>query len=231
MNSAHVAMQEQYDSYHAPMRELPFLFRLFRRFETHRIDAVSKLIEGKRLKVLEVGCGDGNFLYKNKDRWKQILGVDVVHTQLQKAKKRNYGVPSSFAQQDFGQHPMPFPSSSVDIVVSIATLQYVLDLDLFFSEVHRVLKRKGQLLIEVPNSAVFWRRLYFLLGKFPKTTEYENKWNGGVLHYFTQENLADFLEKKGFKVYRVTCSGIFDTIRSFAPGILGANLIIDARKL
>lgn len=214
----------------ASKRELPFLYRLLRRFETHRIEKVARLLPDGKLRVLEVGCGDGEFLYRNKMKWKSIEGIDVVDSLIKKAQKREYGVKAHFSVEDFGLQRMPYKASSFDIVVCIATLQYIYDIDAFISECHRVLKPGGIIICEVPNSAVFWKRLGFLFGTFPVTTEYTNKWDGGVIHYFTYKSLSSFFQQKKFEIIKISCSGIFDTMRDIHPGTLGADLIFVVRK-
>ncbi len=227
----YTVFREQYGTDHsASKRTSPLLFRLLAEFAKPRIDKVSSLLPPGKHRVLEIGCGGGNFLYLNRKKWKSLVGVDVLKNLIESARDRTYLVPSNFILSDFGLNKMPFKTSSFDLVISIATLQYIYDLDLLFTEIHRVLRPKGYFIFEVPNSMVFWKRLKFLLGEFPNSTEYTNRWDGGVIHYFTQQNLNKFLKQKQFKLESVSCSGIFDRMRDTAPSILGGDLIMVCRK-
>jgi ubiquinone/menaquinone biosynthesis C-methylase UbiE len=189
------------------------------------------MLPNKKMRVLEIGCADGLFLYTNRNRWKDIVGVDIVDTQIQKARHRKYNRPTRFVLADYGREKMALHSSSFDVCISISTLQYMYDLDLVFEEIHRVLKPGGVWFIEVPNIAVFWRRFELLLGKFPKTSHFENSWDAGVINYFTVPRLKIYCEEKGYRVEKITCSGVFRGLRQRWVGLLGADMIFECRKI
>lgn len=211
-------------------RTLPLMYRLLKRFEIHRLQKVAQLIPQGKLSVLEIGCGDGQFLYDNRSKWKKIIGVDISPSLLLKAEKRNYKVSARFDLADYGVSPMPYKSNQFDIVVSIATMQYTYNIDLLISEIYRVLKRGGIFIFEVPNAVSFWRRIIFLSGRIPSTSVIDNGWDGGVIHYFTRRGLSSFIKAKGFTIEKVSCSGIFATLRQIWPDFLGGDLIYVCKK-
>lgn len=206
------------------------LYRLLKSFEKHRIDKVSEMIDGTNLNILEIGCSDGRFLYDNRHKWQSITGVDIRDDLLKKARQRKYGVRTEFYSDDFGRNYMSYKSNHFDLVVSIATIQYVYNLDLLFNEIRRVLKNKGLFIFEIPNMAVFWRRLQLLFGRFPNTSYESSDWESGVNHYFTRDNLTRILTKKGFDIEKVSCSGIYASFREKWASFLGADLIFVCRK-
>ncbi len=194
---------------------LPLIYRILKQFEKNRLKKVEEIIFGSGLTVLEIGCSDGRFLYENKNKWSNITGVDIDADKLEKARKQVFGIPAKFLNVDFGKTPMSFRDSSIDLVVSIATLQYIHDLDLLFNEVFRVLKNGGHFIFEVPNIAVFWRRMQFLWGRLPRTSTIRKGWDADIIHYFTCHDLKKFVTGKGFVVKRVSCSGILDSLRQY----------------
>lgn len=211
-------------------RKLPLIYKLLKPYEKHRLRKVTELIYGDNLNVLEIGCRDGQFLYENKHKWQNIIGIDIEPRYLKQARKRKYGVPAKFELADYGRGKMPHQSSFFDLVISIATLQYVYDIDLLFNEVYRVLKPGGLFIFEVPNAAVFWRRIQFLFGKLPKTSQLVGGWDAGVIHYFTYYDLYHFVKEKGFEIEKVSCSGILDSWRRIWVSFLGADLIFVCKK-
>src|SRR3989344_4914846 len=206
------------------------IYNLLAAFEKNRLQKVTELITDKNLAVLDIGCGDGTFLYKNRHKWRSIIGVDVVKKLLNIAQKRNYGVSAEFIHADFGRNPIPYSSGSFDIVISISTLQYIYDIDLLFQEIRRVLKPEGKFIFEVPNSAVFWRRLNFLRGRLPRTSQFIQGWDAGVIHYFPHYDLSNFIKSYKYNILSVSCSGIFDYIRQSYPSLLGSDLIYVTTK-
>jgi len=223
--------EEQYGKKQSANYQKPSLWiRFLQNYSIHRLEAVSGILPKGKLSVLEIGCGDGTFLYENRKKWKSVVGVDIVPSLLQKARQRQYGCPVRFIEKDFGNDPLPFADKTFDVCVSIATLQYVYDIDLLFAEVNRVLKKGGMWIFEIPNIAVFWRRYEFLFGRLPQTSHYTNAWDAGVIHYFTYGDVKKFCGKKGFVVESVKTAGILSAIRSSWPDMLGADLIFTCRK-
>src|SRR3972149_2714825 len=59
------------------------LYDKFRRFELHREDAVARLIpDGEKL--LDIGCGGGLFIFKVKDKFKKMHGIDIASNRVNK---------------------------------------------------------------------------------------------------------------------------------------------------
>ena len=210
------------------------LFLILKKFEVYREDAVLDLLPyGNRL--LDIGCGEGNLLLNAFSRFKDVYGIDVAKTRLAVAKRKinklskhkKTHVYLEFADADYR---LPYKSDFFDAVTMIATLEHFFDPFHVISEVKRTLKAGAVLVIEVPNIGFLPRRLALLTGRLPITSEDEFGWDGGHLHYFTVNNLIDFLEKYNFKIESVTCSGIFASLRSWWASLLGADIIIKARK-
>jgi SAM-dependent methyltransferase len=160
-----------------------------------------------------------------------VTGIDVADAQIEAARTRaaNAGVPNvSFvtANLDAG---VPFPNECFDVVTGIAVLAMVFDPIAVLNELHRVLKPRGHLLLEVPNLAYLPRRLALLRGHLPRVSA-GHGWDGGHLHNFTLDSLRNLLRTHGFVVERVTGSGIFAPLRSWRPSLLTGNLILVSRR-
>lgn len=91
-------------------------------------------------KVLDVGCGLKP--YKNLFGYKEYIGIDV----------ENEG--HSHAKEDidfyYDGKILPFENNSYDNAVCFEVLEHVFDPDLFLTEINRVLKPKGHLLMTTP---------------------------------------------------------------------------------
>ena len=114
-------------------------------------------IEGKD--VLEVGCGRGGgasyiarYLHPRK-----MVGVDRNSSAI-RFDQRHYAAQKNLEFIVADAHKLPFEDNSFDAVVNIESAQHYKDVDRFLSEVHRVLKPGGFLLIayfEDPEKGVF----------------------------------------------------------------------------
>jgi len=182
-----------------------------------RVDIALKLLESGD-KLLDVGCGDGTLGYYAKAKYKEVYGVDISEKALNIARKR--GVITF--KVDLNKEALPFSNNFFDAVTCLDVIEHVIDPRFLVGEIHRVLKKGGILIISTPNIR-YWRYLFSLIfkGRFPKTSNDTELWDGGHLHYFTFKDVEDLLTKYGFKI--ITKRGVFgrDFLKEFrSPGIL-----------
>jgi hypothetical protein len=73
-----------------------------------------------------------------------------------------------------------------------------------------------------------------LFGKLPVTSSPYNwkeiGWDGGHLHYFTKKTFCRLLEECGFKVLKISGSGLFARFRNFYPSLLTGDICVKAKK-
>ncbi len=211
--------------------QTPWLFEKLRRFEKYREEAVIELLPQKDGKFLDIACGDGTLIFKIRDDFKELWGIDVSKERIKRAeqKKRRKDLKNvQFKTVDVDQG-LPFKSVSFDVVTAVAALAFFFDPHFVLEEIKRVLKKNGILILEVPNLAYLPRRISLFLGKQPWTSAGQG-WDGGHLHYFTQGSLKRLLEDSGFKIDKITGSGIFANLRNWWPSLLCGDLIIKAVK-
>jgi len=206
----------------------------------HRVDrrtAASQLLRGGR-SILDIGCGDGEFLEAVREKFDELWGLDLVqsraflcHKLLCETGHQRHGV--VVANIDDGH--LPWRDGYFDAVVSLSVLEHVLDPFHFIGECRRVLKPGGQLILQVPNIAYAKYRISIALGRFPSTStprEFwpETGWDDGHLHYFDVSNLRWLLRIGGFIVEGFSGSGAFAKWRRWWPSLLCGDLIVSARK-
>ncbi len=103
-------------------------------------------LEGKH--VLEVGCGRGggaSYIARYL-RPQRMVGVDIVAPAIRFAQK-HFTAQKNLRFMVADAHQLPFEDNSFDAVVNIESAQHYKDVDRFLSEVRRVLKPGGHLLI------------------------------------------------------------------------------------
>ncbi|GAB2736613.1 class I SAM-dependent methyltransferase [Amycolatopsis magusensis] len=104
--------------------------------------------------VLDIGCGTGRITIPVAHRAKAVTGFDLTEAMLEQAARKaaEANLDVRFEQGDMAA--LPFPDDSFDAVVSMLALMHVPPADhpRVFSEVRRVLRPGGRLIIGVKNS-------------------------------------------------------------------------------
>jgi SAM-dependent methyltransferase len=97
--------------------------------------------------VLDYGCGSGGETLWLAERVRTVTGVDIDSVAIARANillDRTGTANCRFEHSAEGR--LPFPSESFDAVFSSDTFEHVQDLDLAFSEIFRVLRKRGSLI-------------------------------------------------------------------------------------
>ena len=113
------------------------------------------------MKVLDVGCGTGNFSVKLAQAGCQITGVDLSADMLKIARQkaaRYKELNLEFKLMDFNQ--LDFENDSFDAVFSMTAFEFAQNPAHVYAELLRVLKPGGQLLIGVIRRDSNWGEYY-----------------------------------------------------------------------
>ncbi len=107
------------------------------------------------LSVLDVGCGPGQALDGLSRRQLHVHGIDVSPEMIAAASRRHpedeYHVGDATA--------LPFADASMDVTLCLGVLEYVPEPRQVLSELHRVLRPGGRLIVSFPNRMSVFRRL------------------------------------------------------------------------
>lgn len=112
------------------------------------------------MKILDVGCGTGNFSIKLAEMGCKVTGIDKSEKMLEKArqKAKDRGLDIEFRIMDV--YNIDFPDESFDGVFSMAAFEFVNKAQEAYNEMYRVLKKDGYLLIGTINKESKWGDLY-----------------------------------------------------------------------
>lgn len=110
----------------------------------------------EKLKILDMGCGDGVLLYLLSEKLKnsniELYGVDLsdiaVKTAINKFKQK--GVKNKFFFKVDNVYNTSFEDGMFDIVISSDVIEHLNESDTFLEEVKRLLKSRGFLIIGTP---------------------------------------------------------------------------------
>ena len=108
-------------------------------------------VSGRR--ILDAGCGSGPLAAALRDAGATITGLDVSAAMVDLARRR-LGHDADLHVADLGA-PLPFPDAEFDDVVASLVLHYLEDWTGPLSELHRVLKPGGRLILSVNHPVIF----------------------------------------------------------------------------
>ena len=206
----------------------PFLYRKLRRFELNRNDLTfENTPEGGML--LEIGCGDGELLFKLKSKYREVWGIDIAKPRIDRIKRKVEREVGVHVRVGDANQRLDFKDEYFDTIVASDVLEHLFDVYHFIRECYRLLNSKGTLIVHVPNVAFFPNRIRLLFGKLPITSD-EVGWDGGHLHYFTRTSLKRLFQDEGFDVVKITYGGIFAKPRRiWGPLLCGDILIVGVK--
>lgn len=96
--------------------------------------------------VLDVGCGTGIYTKYLSKRFKFIVCLDLSKSMIQAAHGRNL---SNLIIAD-AEH-LPIRPKTIDLIVSLATLEHLPDPAIVLNQMYNALKESGKTLIMTPN--------------------------------------------------------------------------------
>ncbi len=113
----------------------------------------------KGMKILDAGCGTGNFSIKLARLGCTVTGIDISPDMLAIAHSKNSPELSiDYLEMDLKE--LDFPDESFDGVFSMAAFEFIEDPDQVYQELFRLLKPGGQLLIGTINKDSSWGQFY-----------------------------------------------------------------------
>ncbi len=204
----------------------------------HSLDLTNKIYQVKTVRlaqkysltkphIVELGSADDSFL--------NYLMEKINGT----------GVGLDLTKGDDLEKPLKLKSSTADLVIALEIIEHLFDTDAFLSEIHRILKSKGILILSTPNLASLPNRLRLLFGNYPKYLEYSSA-GAGHIHLYTPRTIQSQLKKSGFQILKSTSPNFlcpFITKKWFPHPLkkvclllgdwlpsLGSHLIIVAQK-
>ncbi len=149
-------------------------------------------------RLLDAGCGNGDFLRLAKGGGWEVLGTEVSDWAVRHIQER-LGLDAR--QGDLLS--LDLEEGSFDVVTLWHVLEHTTDPLANLRKARRLLKEDGVLVLALPNASNHLFRAAYALGKMRFLRYYTPGEREVHLWHFTAETLQKMLEKAGFKVVRV----------------------------
>lgn len=160
----------------------------------------------EKLKILDLGVGTGTDLdgirTGIKEKKFELYGVECQEPCIKQAKEKGIKV----FQADIEKDGLPFEDKYFDVIIANQVIEHTKEIFWVFSEISRVLKKDGIVIVGVPNLAAFHNRILLLLGKQPSCIEVL----GPHVRGMTKNAFVKFITTDGyFTVVRMKGSGFY----------------------
>ena len=171
-------------------------------------------------RVLDVGCGSGVFASRMAELGAQVTAVDSNPAAV------DYGT-RTFARPGLEFRlglvdELEFPDSACDAAVCLEVVEHIYpaQTEKLLSDLRRILRPGGQLLLTTPNYRGLWPLVEWLADRFAPTGQMHMEQH---ITFFHRARLRETLEGAGFQVERIR------TFSTFAPFAAALSCPLSAR--
>ena len=214
------------------------------------LELARKFLSSKKIrKVLDLGCGDGEFTVRlcNSISASEIFGIDISDKAIKISKSK--GIKAIKVDLDF--EDLPFPPNSFGLVVATEVMEHLRYPDNMLAQAHRVLRPDAYFLLSTPNLASWINRMLILMGYMPYFSESssrcfagfltrskQNLHPAGTLRLYTLKAVKELLQIYGFNIVKITGSRadyenialrMVDRVLSKLEASLASHIIILAK--
>lgn len=121
-----------------------------------------------RRRVLDYGCGSGDFLQYVAADIVEGVGVDLDRDRIAQAARQNKHPHIRYLCAD-ARSNLPFPANYFDVITALGVLEHVGPEQLYLDEFFRVLRPGGHVVIDVPSKGPFrWMDVGNIKYNFPR---------------------------------------------------------------
>jgi len=201
----------------------PSDFELRKRFLLANVRGRVRELVGERVgsgpRVLDVGCGEARFTDELARAGAQVVGIDVAEEPLRRARARH---PELDLRRVEVEGPWELEDSSFDVVWAGEVIEHVADTAAWLSEVRRVLRSGGSLLVSTPaHERLTLARLALSRRAFARHFDPL----GDHLRFYSRATLSALLSEFRFEQIQVRSAGGRPGARSGGRAVLLARAL------
>lgn len=136
---------------------------------TDRLEVMLKLVRNLKhtpVTIFDFGGGTGYFSQLVKEVYPSatVYCGDISHTAMEIGKQKYPQINFVFAD---AESTLPFEDNFFDLVISGEQIEHLTNVDIYLSEMNRVTKKEGHLILSTPNLASWLNRFFLMLGIQP----------------------------------------------------------------
>lgn len=153
-------------------------------------DDIEKNINLKsKNRILEIGCGTGEFLLEAKNRkWNFLMGNELEKSAAEIASHKGFKMHTGFFEAMSAKDEANF-----DLIFADNVIEHTMNPLVFLQKAFELMANQGLLVLRLPDTQSFGPTLKLIDHTF----------------HFSRKSIAMFVEKAGFKVETIFYSGTF----------------------
>lgn len=192
-----------------------------------KIRRVFDFQSGKKLKILDVACGDGRISEPLVLMGHEVYGVDHHADAVQACLEKGIDCRQADITKD-----LPLLPDFFDIVLALDILEHLEKPEVLLQRLKKIMKQDARLIISVPNHFDIRSRFRILFGKgivhwAHKDFQESQSWNYQHIRFFRIDELEALLKFLGFFVsvvqFNFMTGGIIP--RRFTPSFVRKKLL------
>lgn len=152
-------------------------------------------------KILDLGCGTGNYLEGIKNTGADLWGIDISFKAVAVAKAKVLKAKQILCGDAC---PLPFPDTQFDCVTAWGVIEHFSDIAKIIVEVKRVVKPNGTVIIMVPN-VYYYKFIWDTLRKGSGPVKHQE-----IEKLYSYREWKVLIESQGLKVTSTFCHNKFN---------------------
>ncbi len=132
------------------------------------------LVPVRGMKILDAGCGTGNFSIKLARIGAQVTGIDLSVGMLAVARDKASSGVEAIGLMKMDICSLDFDDDTFDAVLCMTAFEFIADPDAAFAELMRVVKPGGRIVIGTIHRESLWAELYDHLASQDETCIYRH---------------------------------------------------------
>ncbi len=177
---------------------------------TTTIDELNLIRQSAPAKLLEIGCGAGNFLLRAQNAGYDVTGIDLDKKAINFVTNKLNLNAYNCSLEDLD------PKSKYDIIVLLGVFEHIPDPNKFLINIKSFLRKNGELIIGVPNL----RSINCWVSKFSRHS-WDMFLEPGHIYHYNHKNLRELFKKHGYKLTNWKTATV--TIRGKIPFMPSRN--------
>ncbi len=190
--------QHYSDNYFQPWIS-PEIRKSREKFFQRRWKKVKSFFKNQKGKLLDIGCGCGEFLYfAKKDGW-EVYGTEISYFSLDYVSK-TYGINIFIGNFE----ELPYSENFFDLITMWHVLEHLPDTKKTLTKISKIIKKDGLLVIAIPNVRSYIYNFLYRTIKGKPLEIFNPDMRELHLYHFDQFSIRRLLTETGFNIVKET---------------------------